>query len=215
MDICVESCPLVGDPPGQNSRLVGTKLSPRAANSFRCFARKFPQIQLAIILAVAAVAVLVPAVAAGQDREACPDCGVDAPPGERGGFIGQLPGGVEDMLFATPDSWTLRKRVDEVTVFFTATDGRKFVQGLEKDNIHVLDDHKPVARISAFGYQRDLPLRLGLMVDTSSSVNPRFRFEQKSAIQFLHQILRRGLDRAFVLGFASHVECDPGLQRRS
>lgn len=156
MDICVESCPLVGDPPGQSSRLAGTELSPRAADSIRCFARKFPRNQLAIILVVAAVAgMLVPAVAVVQDREACLDCGVDASPGEHGGFTGQMPGGIEGMLFATPDSWTLRKRVDEVTVFFTATDGRNFVQGLEKENIRVLDDHKPVARISGFGYQRD------------------------------------------------------------
>jgi len=61
-----------------------------------------------------------------------------------------------------------------------------------------------VARISAFGYQRELPLRLGLLVDTSASVNPRFRFEQQAATQFLRKIVRRGLDRAFVLGFADH-----------
>ena len=107
------------------------------------------------------------------------------------------------------DPWTVQKRVDEVTVFFTATDGHKFVQDLTQENIRVTDDHMPVARISAFGYQRELPLRLGLLVDTSASVNPRFRFEQQAATQFLRKIVRRGLDRAFVLGFADH----PNLTR--
>jgi VWFA-related protein len=102
------------------------------------------------------------------------------------------------------DPWTVQKRVDEVTVFFTATDGHKFVQDLTQENIRVTDDHLPVARISAFGHQRELPLRLGLLVDTSASVNPRFRFEQQAATQFLRKIVRRGLDRAFVLGFADH-----------
>jgi Ca-activated chloride channel homolog len=102
------------------------------------------------------------------------------------------------------DPWTVQKRVDEVTVFFTATDGHKFVQDLTQENIRVTDDHMPVTRISAFGHQHELPLRLGLLVDTSASVNPRFRFEQQAATQFLRKMVRRGLDRAFVLGFADH-----------
>ena len=102
------------------------------------------------------------------------------------------------------DPWTVQKRVDEVTVFFTATDGHRFVQDLTRENIRVMDDHRPVTRISAFGHQRELPLRLGLLVDTSASVNPRFRFEQQAATQFLRKMVRRGLDRAFVLGFADH-----------
>jgi Ca-activated chloride channel family protein len=100
------------------------------------------------------------------------------------------------------DPWTLQKRVDEVTVFFTATDGHKFVQDLTQENIRVTDDRRPVARISAFGHQRELPLRLGLLVDTSASVNPRFRFEQQAATQFLNKMVRRGFDKAFVIGFA-------------
>jgi Ca-activated chloride channel family protein len=56
-----------------------------------------------------------------------------------------------------------------------------------------------------FAYQRDLPFRLGLVVGTSASVNPQFRLQQEAAIQFLRQVMRQGLDRAFVLGFANHA----------
>jgi VWFA-related protein len=43
-------------------------------------------------------------------------------------------------------------------------------------------------------------LRVGIMLDTSSSIRQRFQFEQDSAIEFLLQILHRD-DRAFVEGF--------------
>jgi len=147
---------------------------------------------------------LAPGVAKSQDREASLEGAVTENSGRRsGGPKGEPPDGTQTPLFASPDSWTLRKRVDEVTVFFTATGGHRFVPGLTKENIRVTDDGRPVARISAFGYQRDLPLRLGLVVDTSGSVNPHFRFEQQAAIQFLGQMVRLGPDRAFVLGFAN------------
>ncbi len=103
------------------------------------------------------------------------------------------------------DTWIFRKRVEEVTVFFTATDRRRFVPNLVEEDIRITDDHKPIVKISAFRHQHDLPLRLGLVVDTSGSVNPRFRFEQEAAIQFLRRIVREEVDRAFVLGFSDHV----------
>jgi Ca-activated chloride channel homolog len=143
-------------------------------------------------------------IAIDQDREACLDCSVDLN-GWAGGRDRELPGNIDASLSPGPDSWTLRSRVNEVTVFFTATEGHKFVQGLNKENIRVSDDNKQVARISAFGYQRDLPFRLGLVVDTSASVNPQFRLQQEAAIQFLRQVVRQGQDRAFVLGFANHA----------
>ena len=114
------------------------------------------------------------------------------------------------------DPWTFQKLVHEVTVSFSVTDGRRFVQDVTQENVRVTDDHKPVVRILSFRHQRDLPLRLGLLVDTSASVNPRFRFEQQAATQFLRKIIRHGLDQAFVLGFADHARItqdysdDPG-----
>jgi Ca-activated chloride channel homolog len=173
---------------------------PGSANLFRRYRRSLATMQMgAILLVLAGGMALVAGIANGQDRKACLDCSV--------GSEGRAGEGedIEASLFPGPNSWTLRSRVDEVTVFFTATEGHKFVRGLNEENIRVRDDNKPVARISTFGYQRDLPFRLGLVVDTSSSVNPQFRFQQKAAIQFLRQVVRQGLDRAFVLGFADHA----------
>ena len=122
----------------------------------------------------------------------------------------QHPGRSSDPLLAersasTEDAWTFHKRVDEVTLFFTVTERRRFVQDLALDNIRVYDNRQAVTRISAFQHQLELPLHIGLLVDTSASVNPRFRFEQESAIQFLRQIVRKGVDSAFIMGFSDQV----------
>ena len=117
---------------------------------------------------------------------------------------------------SAPDPWTIRKRVDEVTVFFTVTNRHKFVDDLGEEDVNVTDDRKPVPRLSAFGHERDLPLRMGLMVDTSNSIHYRFRFEQEAATRFLQKIVRREMDRAFVVGFSDHANLtqdytdDPG-----
>ena len=39
------------------------------------------------------------------------------------------------------------------------------------------------------------------MIDASSSIRDRFKFEQEAAVEFLNQIVRPGSDRAFVVGF--------------
>lgn len=97
---------------------------------------------------------------------------------------------------------TIRVAANEVNVVFTVTDKRgRFVKDLAKEDFRVLDDNRPVSNISAFSRQTDLPLRVGLLIDASNSIRDRFTFEQEAAIEFLHQIVRRGSDKAFVLGF--------------
>jgi Ca-activated chloride channel family protein len=118
--------------------------------------------------------------------------------------VDPLLAGLSSSYASTENAWTFHKRVDEVTLFFTATDRRRFVQDLGLDNIRVYDDHQLVTQISAFQQQLELPLHIGLVVDTSGSVNPRFHFEQESAIQFLRQIVRKGVDSAFIMGFSDH-----------
>jgi VWFA-related protein len=98
--------------------------------------------------------------------------------------------------------WSLTKEVNEVNVLFVATRRGKFIGGLSQNDLVVLDDKKPPAAVLGFRTEQDLPLRVGLMIDTSESVNWRFRFEQKGASAFLHQAVRRDADQAFVLGFS-------------
>lgn len=103
---------------------------------------------------------------------------------------------------ASREAWTISKRVDEVYVLFAVRKGHKYVDDLTAAEVKVQDDHQPVAKISSFGRQTDLPLRLGLLIDTSDSVQYRFRFEKEASSQFLRKVVRPGMDRAFVMGFS-------------
>ena len=102
---------------------------------------------------------------------------------------------------------TIKKRVDEVNVLFIATDHHgKFVRNLTQGDFTILDDHQPPQSIVNFRRETDLPLELGLLVDTSGSVHSRFDFEQEAAVSFLQHTLRANFDKAFVMGFSSHSQ---------
>jgi VWFA-related protein len=102
---------------------------------------------------------------------------------------------------------TIKKRVDEVNVLFIATDRHgKFVRNLNQTDFTILDDHQPPQAIVDFRRQTDLPLELGLLVDTSGSVHSRFEFEQQAAVDFLQHTLRANFDKAFVTGFNGHSQ---------
>ena len=86
--------------------------------------------------------------------------------------------------------------MNEVNVLFIATDKHgKFVRDLNQADFSILDDHKPPQAILNFRRETDLPLHLGLLVDTSGSVGSRFDFEQTAATAFLQHTLRKGFDR--------------------
>jgi Ca-activated chloride channel homolog len=108
---------------------------------------------------------------------------------------------------ATDPVLTIKKRVDEVNVLFIATDRHgKFVRNLGQNDFSILDDHKPPQSIVNFRRDTDLPLELGLLIDTSGSVRSRFDFEEEAAVGFLQHTLRPRFDRAFVMGFNSHSQ---------
>lgn len=96
---------------------------------------------------------------------------------------------------------TIRVQANEVNLIFTVTDKKgRFITGLHRENFGLLDDGRPPVAVIGFRQQTNLPLRVGIMIDTSSSIRQRFQFEQDSAIEFFLQVLHRN-DRAFVEGF--------------
>jgi Ca-activated chloride channel homolog len=99
---------------------------------------------------------------------------------------------------------TIRKRVNEVNVLFIAMDKHgKFVRDLSQNDFSFLDDHRPPQQIVNFSQQTDLPLQMGLLIDTSGSVRGRFQFEQDAAVGFLQHTIRPHYDHAFVMGFSA------------
>src|SRR6516164_5883665 len=107
-----------------------------------------------------------------------------------------------------PDSvLTIKKRVDEVNVLFIATDRHgKFVRNLTQTDFNILDDHKPPQAIDAFRKETDLPLQLGLLVDTSGSVRSLFDFDEEAAVSFLQSTLRPVFNKAYVMGFSNRTQ---------
>jgi VWFA-related protein len=92
-------------------------------------------------------------------------------------------------------------QTNEVNLIFTVTDKRgHFITGLQQQNFGLLDDGRPPLSVLQFTQQTNLPLRVGVLLDTSSSIRQRFQFEQDAAIEFFLQVLHRD-DRAFVEGF--------------
>ena len=116
-----------------------------------------------------------------------------------------------DVPTGPPGQWTIRKVVDEVAVFFGVTSGGHSVSDLVAGDIKVLDDSKPPEKVLQFTSQSKLPLRLGVLIDTSGSVHERFSFEKHAAAKFLQQMLSNPSDLGFVSGFAGTTYRNPGL----
>jgi VWFA-related protein len=94
-------------------------------------------------------------------------------------------------------------KVNEVNLIFTVTDKHgHYIPNLRQSDFALLDDGRAPARVNSFHQQINLPLRVGLVIDSSTSIRSRFQFEQQSATEFLLQILKARSDRAFVMDFA-------------
>jgi Ca-activated chloride channel homolog len=102
-------------------------------------------------------------------------------------------------------AYTLRSTVNEVGIFFAATDHGKSVADLTRQDVMLRDDGKPPVTITNFRNESQLPLRLGLVIDTSNSITHEFEFEQNAAASFLKKSLTGKKDLAFVVGFSNAV----------
>ena len=98
--------------------------------------------------------------------------------------------------------YTITRQVNEVDLVFTVTDKHgHFIKDLKQSDFALLDDQKAPERVYSFTQQTNLPLRMGIVIDTSTSIRTRFQFEQQAATEFLLQILKPKSDKAFVMGF--------------
>ncbi len=99
-------------------------------------------------------------------------------------------------------TYTLRTNVSEVDLTFTVTDRHgHFINNLQQQDFALLDNQRAPAQVYKFTQQTNQPLRVGLLVDASTSIRSRFKFEQQAATEFLQSILRPRTDRAFIMGF--------------
>jgi len=124
-------------------------------------------------------------------------------------LVGQVPRHLTNKVLPdtpAPLGWSYRKNVQEVYVLFSASSHGRFVSDLRAEDIKVLDDESAPEKMVAFYPQPDLPLRVGLLIDTSPSVYSRFTFEKDAAHEFLTDVIRSDSDEAFVMGFADYPQ---------
>jgi VWFA-related protein len=96
--------------------------------------------------------------------------------------------------------------VKTVSVLATVRDKHgKIIPDLTKDDFQLDEDGRPQT-INYFVRESDLPLRLGLLVDTSLSQRRVLDQERSASYTFLDQLLRQDKDLAFVIHFDREVE---------
>lgn len=158
--------------------------------------RKAPAVRFGTILAAASLGLIVAlhvafAQASGQPTK-----------------TGQSPSDQADDVHTTAakPATTMSVQVNVVNVLATVRDKHgEIVSKLTKDDFSLTEDGRPQT-IHYFTKETDLPLTLGLLVDTSLSQRRVIDQERTASRGFLDQMLRVDKDKAFVIHFDREVE---------
>jgi VWFA-related protein len=75
-----------------------------------------------------------------------------------------------------------------------------FIRDLGKDDFAVVENGRPQT-IRYFSRETDLPLTIGLMIDTSMSQKRVMEAERIASYTFLEQVLREKKDQVFIMQF--------------
>jgi VWFA-related protein len=102
---------------------------------------------------------------------------------------------------------TLKVDVNVVNILFNVKDKHgALVPNLKKDDFEVYEDGQKQA-LKYFAAESNLPLTLGILIDTSGSQARVLPLEQEVGEQFLRETLREK-DQAFLINFDVNVELD-------
>ena len=115
--------------------------------------------------------------------------------------VASLAGG---LAFASPPG-QIRVQVNQVNIFATVRDKHKaIVTNLKQDDFEVYEDGQ-VQEISYFSADTNLPLTIGLLIDTSGSETYMLSAEKDAGSRFLVRVMRKG-DLAMVMSFDLDVD---------
>ncbi|MEM6794718.1 MAG: VWA domain-containing protein [Acidobacteriota bacterium] len=111
----------------------------------------------------------------------------------------------EDVRFINAPENLEEVDVNLVELFTTVTErGGGLAQGLGQSAFRVLEDGRPQT-ISKFELVENLPLSIGITIDTSGSMVESLGEAQRAAVEFLRRIVTPR-DRAFAVSFADRPE---------
>lgn len=109
------------------------------------------------------------------------------------------------LIAAAQEMPSIRVDVNVVNVLCSVRDRRgALVNHLTQDDFVLLEEGKPQA-IRHFAQETELPLTVGLLVDTSNSQVRLVNEERRAAAQFFSQVIRPK-DTAFLISFDAKIE---------
>src|SRR5580692_4811659 len=101
------------------------------------------------------------------------------------------------------DVQTLKVNVNLVNVYFSVRDKNGYITNLHKDDCNLLENKEP-QKIKNFTQEKNLPLTIGILLDTSGSQMNVLPLEQQSGAEFLKDVLTPK-DEAFLISFDINV----------
>src|SRR6266852_886312 len=119
------------------------------------------------------------------------------------------PGGPPPASSAAPqpvqgeDVQTLKVNVNLVNVYFSVRDKSGYITNLHKDDCSIYED-KALQKTKNFTQEKNLPLTIGILLDTSGSQMNVLPLEQTSGAEFLKDVLTPK-DEAFLISFDINV----------
>jgi VWFA-related protein len=104
----------------------------------------------------------------------------------------------------TDDPYILNITVDEVSLTFHAADFHGIpIDDLKLNDLRILDNGKPPRQIVSFEAHQNLPVRFGVLMDTSRSMLEYLSRDQAIANEYVTQLLHKQTDSAFIMRFDS------------
>ena len=99
---------------------------------------------------------------------------------------------------------TLKVNVNLVNVYFSVRDKGGYITNLKKDDCSIYED-KSLQKTKNFTQEKNLPLTIGLLLDTSGSQMNVLPLEQEAGAEFLKDVLTPK-DEAFLISFDINVD---------
>jgi VWFA-related protein len=156
-------------------------------------------------LALAAIVFLVPYASSQGRQQGTPQQGASGSTPQSSQQHGATPAAAPSAAPTLPQA-KITDDVRMVTVYATVADKHgKLMPDLTRGDFTLSQESQP-EQIAYFAREKDLPLTIGLLIDTSRSQQTVLPQERTASYSFLDHMLRDEKDRAFIIHFDQQVE---------
>ena len=105
---------------------------------------------------------------------------------------------------ANDDKTVIKQDVNLVSIYFTVRDNHKqLISTLSQEQFRVTEDGRE-QQIKFFAHHSNVPLNVGILLDTGTSMGRTLEMEADSSSLFLERVVRPS-DLGFIVSYAAHV----------